>query len=223
MPAISASSNVGWMDIVGVARSRPFVRVMAALLVYNLPFAFACPYYQVFYLEVLHMPPAWIAVMQAGYFVVRIATAPALGRASDRLGPRRICLTMGLLYAGFLAVYPFGVSGRLWPFILAWAVVGLADASASVSLLSVLYGAVPNTSARPAYFLMYNVVMLGSFALGGAVAAPVLEAFKDYTLHVGRFTFGHFHLLYAFCTVLMLLCTFAALLLPGARTGDERS
>ena len=210
MPAASARSAVGWRDLLSVVRAGPFARSVLCMTIFNLPFAFACPYYQVYYRDVLKMPPQQIATMYACYLLVRLAMAPMLGRLADRIGPTRMGLLAGPIYAAFFAVFVFGAEGRHVPFMLAWGAVAIADAGAALSFSSVVYGTVPQSPSRPAYFAAWNIMTWGSYAVCGAIAAPVLESIRDVTVTVGPLRLGHFHLLYVACTVLMLATTFAA-------------
>ena len=217
MPAASATSAVSWRSLVSVVRPGRFTRSVLCMTIFNLPFAFACPYYHVYYRDVLGMPPQRIAMMYACYLLVRLATAPMLGRLADRIGPTRMGLLTGPIYAAFFAVYIFGAEGRYVPFMLAWAAVAIADAGAMLSFSSLVYGTVPRSPSRPAYFAAWNIMTWGSYAVGGAVATPVLESIRNVSVTIGPLRLGHFHLLYVACTVLMLITTFAALWFPKMR------
>jgi len=160
--------------------------------------------------------------MYACYLLVRLATAPMLGRLADRIGPKRMGLLAGPIYAAFFLVFVFGARGGYAPFLPAWAGVALADAGATLSFSSLIYATVPQSPSRPAYFAAWNIMAWGSFALGGAVAAPRLESIRHVTLTIGPFTLGHFHLLYLGCAVLMAATTFAALWLPETRKRGHR-
>ena len=217
MPDLAAESQPHWNDIHTILRTPPFVRLMLLTILYNLPFFLACPYYQAFNLEVARMPATMIAVMQSGYYAVKIVTLPLIGRLVDRWGARRSMLLSGLVYAAFFAAFLVCDAGRYWPLVLAWAVVSLADGAFGLALQSALYASVPETPARPSYFAAYNILTLVLYAAGSAAAVPLLERMKSLQLHVGPFVLGNFHILYGICAALMLVTLFAARLAPGSR------
>lgn len=214
MPALAASSQPHWRDGATVLRTRPFMRLMLLTVLFNLPFFFACPYYQVFNLEVVKMPATMIAVMQAGYYAVKILALPWLGRLVDRWGPRRSMMAAGVVYAWFFSTFLFCGPGRYWPIMVGWAVVSLADGAFGLAVQSALYATVPGTPARPSYFAASNIIALVSYGAGSAVAVPVLQSLKNVDVTLGPLRLGNFHFLYIGCALLMLPCLFAARLAP---------
>lgn len=215
LPAVSAESRVCWADVSGILRTWPFLRFLAGMLLYNVPFFFACPYYQVFHLEVLYMPKSAIALMMVGYYLVKVIISPLCGRLNDRLGPRAAIYLISPLYLGFFLLY--AVAQQPWVIFIAWALVSMADAQFMVSTSSALYGAVPDTPARPAYFALYNLASSLITAIGAIAAIAVVEWLKPHTLTLGAFTFDQFHLLYAACFVVLIPCLFATQLYPGKK------
>jgi hypothetical protein len=220
MPSLAANAAPRLADLPAVLRTPPFVRVVAVMLLFNVPFFFACPYYQVFHLEIARMPASMIALMQTGYLAVKIVSLPALGRLLERWGPSRTLFATGFVYAPFFATYPLCGPGVYWPIMAGWAVVALADAAFGLAIQAALYGSVPDSRARPAYFAVYNFTSLVGYGIGSVLAVPALEAIREVRLQVGPLALGHFHLLYAACTLLMFPCLFAARLI---KSGTRRS
>jgi len=221
MPVVSAGTQVRYRDFLTALRTGPFRRVLAAILLYNVPFYFACPYYQAFYLETLHMPAMWIVSLLVGYNLTKMLTASWAGRMVDRYGPRRPLMWFGASYVAFFLCYPLAMPGWYWILVPAWVMVGVVESIFYVSLLGSLYAAVPQTPARPAYFLLYSLAQLSLFGLGAALAAPILTAIKDVRIVLGPFALTNMHLLYAVVTVLMIPALFAAMLLPKSVRGEN--
>ena len=215
MPALAANSAPRLGDFKRVLQTPFFMRLMAVNVLYNIPFFFACPYYQVFNLEIAAMPAIMIAVMQAGYYAVKIVSLPYLGRLVDRWGPRRTMYRSGVVYALFFATFLVCGPGRFWPIMLGWAFVALADGAFGLAATTALYASVPENPARPAYFAVANFVAVAFLGVGGAVAVPILEAIKTVHIRVGPFTLGNFHLLYGACALAMIPCLLAARLIPN--------
>jgi len=221
MPALSAEARASWADVRQILHQRAFRRYLYAFAIYNLPFLFACPYYQVFHLTVLHMPESLIATTMIGYLLTKLFVTRWCGRLHDRWGSRRLILRAGAIYTVFFLMYPLAGTERAWMILVAWALVGAADAAWNVSVTAVLYGVIPETRARPAYFAFASLLNSGLCGLGALVAIPVLGAMADWAWKLGPFQFGQFHFFYAMCTVLMIPALFGACYLPG-RDGKER-
>lgn len=222
MPALAADSQPRLADFMVALNTRPFARYLILIAVFNIPFFFAVPYYQVFHLEIVKMPASLIAVMQSGYFIVKILALPFLGRLVDRWGPRKTMYVSGVIYAWFFSTYMFCGPGRYWPILVAWAVVALADAAFGLAAQFTLFDAVPNSQARPVYFATSNIVTLSLTGLGGVIAVPLLGAIKNVEFDIGPFHMGSFHLLYGACALAMIPCLFAARLVAGKKGPEDR-
>lgn len=215
MPAVSAAARVCRNDVKQAFHVRPFRRYLLGMLIYHLPFMLACPYYQVFNLRILEMRAGLIAAMSVGYYVVRILSMRVAGRLLDRRGARWLVLACGPVYVLFFLTFPFAGSGRAWPVLVAWAVVGAADAAFGLAAAAALYSAAPETPARPTYFALNNLITIGLFGIGALIAVPLLELLREVSFTVGSFTIGQFHIFYGFCGLLMIPALFGGLLFPG--------
>ncbi|MCB1104712.1 MAG: MFS transporter [Cephaloticoccus sp.] len=200
-----------------VWRNRRFIKLLLGTLIFTLPFFFAVAYYQVFNLEVLHMRPWLIATMGVGYLLVKFLLTPWFGRLCDHVGPRRLLWLAGPIYAAFFLCFPFASADRVWPIILGWAFVAIADGIYGVAAPASLYTTVPAEGARPAYFALYNLISLGAYAIGGVIAVPMLGALARIDWQWGPAALGGYHLFYALCGLVMLPCTAAVLLFPRGR------
>ena len=187
------------------------------MLLYNLPFFFGCPYYQVFNLKVLQLSESMIAYLMIGYYLIKIFISPYWGTWADRLGPRRAIYLVSPLYVLFFALYVFSGPTRPWVIFIAWAIAGIADAGFNVAFTSALYRSIPETSSRQIHFAVYNLSALLFTALGAAMAARLMEALKGYSLTIGPWTLGQFQLLYGGCALLLIPCILGTHLFPGRR------
>jgi len=221
-PASTSAANVKWGDFASVWRGDSFRRCLIFMAVYNIPFFFACPYYQVFNLDVARMPADMIALMHTGYYLVKLITLPRLGKVADRLGARRTMAISAVIYTLFFAVFPLCGHGRYWPLMIAWAVVALADGAYSLAYQSAFYAAIPASAGRPAYFAVNNIVTMALFAAGASVAVPVLRLLRGVSFTAGPFVAGNFHILYGMCAVLMAPGVWFSRLLPEDRHTEFR-
>ncbi|OGV67677.1 MAG: hypothetical protein A2498_14510 [Lentisphaerae bacterium RIFOXYC12_FULL_60_16] len=217
LPAISAATTSSLAAFRTALSTPAFLRCMLVITLFNLPFYFACPYYQVFNLEVVGMPAMMIGIMQSGYYLVKIAALHWIRRHVDRWNPIRVLLVSGIMYTAFFAVYPFVHTGRYWPLLVAWAVVSMADAIFGLASQIVLYQSIPNVPSRQAYFALFSVATMVFYGIGGSLAVPLLNALKPVQWQIGGLTLGSFHLYYAGCAVMMACTTFSAYALRTGR------
>lgn len=217
MPALSAESRVTLTDLREIIRVKAFRRYIIFSLIYNLPFFFACPYYQVFNLRELQMKESAIALMMVGYQIVRIAATRFAGPLLDRKGVRWTGLVCGVLYTAFFLTFPFCSPERHWPLMIAWAVAGAADATFSIAVTAALYEAVPNTPSRPAYFAVSNLIGVGIYGVGALAAVPVLTSLRNVSWDLGPLHIGQFHCFYLIIGAIMIPCTFGALILENRK------
>ena len=221
MPVLSAEARASWSDVRKILHHAPFRRYLYAFASFNVPFLFACPYYQVFHLTVVHMRQSLIATSVIGYLITKMLLTPLLGRLHDRLGARRLILWSGVIYAIFFAMYPLAGTDRAWLIILAWTFVGAGDAIWAVAGTAALYDAIPETPARPAYFAFASLLSSGLSAAGVLLAMPLLSFMADWSWQLGPFHLSQFHCFYALCAALMVPCLFGAGFLPRRRKADS--
>jgi len=217
MPDAMARARFTWAGFRQVFTERPFRRLMLAVAIYNLPFFFACPYYQVYYLRILNMKESWVAWMMVGYTVIKALTSTAAGRWVDRVGARRAILVCGPLYAVFFVSFPFATPQCPWPVIIAWTLVGLGDAAWNVAYTASVYAAIPPGPSRPMFFAVASLLMVGAFGVGAILAIPLLRALEPLRLTLFGQPLTHFHILYALCAAVMLPGSLAGLLFPSQR------
>lgn len=218
-----SASPVDVHHIPRVFRTRDFRRLMIGFALYNIPFFFGCPFYQVLNKQVLGMSNTNIAWMMTGYCVAKMIASRPAGRLLDRYGSRRIAVAVGPLYALFFLLLPLAAADRHWPIYLAWALAGPVDAAFGLCIQTGLMGAVPAQGARPAYFAVSNIVTLGLYGIGGPLAEAAMRHIGSGVWNVGPLVIGRYHLLYAACGVIMLATTFAGLLWPRPGRTDGRS
>ncbi len=215
LPTLSAESQVSIADLAGIWRHGPFMRYLLGLLIFAVPFAVAIPYYQVFHLDILGLDTARIAVMQTGYLVTKVAVSRLAGRWCDRYGPRRIMLLVAPLYLLFFFMYALARPGLAWPVYAAWIIVGTADSFYFVAYISAIYSTVPAARNRSAYFAVLNLGMLGFYALGAALAVPLVQSLREVEITIGSWHMEQFQLHYLICALVMLPAIGGLLLFPS--------
>jgi MFS family permease len=211
------------LDIVRVFRERPFRRFLVGLMILNLPFTFAIPYYQVFHLTVLHMNKFSIGCIVVAYGITKILTAKLWGKAVDRVGPRRIMFMVSPVYTILFTAYVFSEPGHVWPIFLGWTVCGAADGGWGVASMATLYGAVPSRGARPAFFAVFNLAIFGLYGIGALVAVHVLKWLEHAQLALGPLTLDRYHIFFAIPLLLMLPCVSGGRLFPRRVRSTEET
>lgn len=215
LPALSASTAARWVDLPRTLRVVPFRRYLMVVAFLNIPFFLSTPYYHVFNLEVLQLTKTQTALILLGYFAVKTATLPFSARLVNRWGSRRVLRAACLVYVLFFLFYP--LSAVIGPVAvgMAWAVAGVSDGAWNVAVTTAQYSSVPMTRDRPAFFAVANLWLRLLGMIGAFASAYFLGAVKELPeLHLGPYTFGHFHLLYGTMGALMAMVTFGTRWFP---------
>lgn len=213
-PAVGASSP-RLKDLPRVFAEKSYRHYLYGMVIYNLPFFLTVPYYQVFFQRGLGMKVSEVGNMLTLYWVVKVFISGLAGRWSHRLGSRQAMLLIGPTYVAFFFLLVVANPERVWPVYLAWIVAGLGDATYNVASMSALFGVVPPTGARPAFFAVNNLLTLGLFAVGAPIAEAVLRALSAAPLSLGSLELGPYQRLFALSGLMMIPCMFGALLLIG--------
>jgi len=224
MPSTSVSARLSWSSAPEVLRHAPFLRYLGAAIIYNTPFWLAAPYYQVFALTELRLPEIAIACCMCGYFILKILLLPLAGRWLDRLGPRLMIYLVSPLYVIFFLLYALASPERWWTVFIGWALIGIAEGGYSVAATSALYSVVPESTARPAYFAVYNIATSLVGMAGAAMSAWMLEHWLAHTsITIGSLTLSHFQLLFGISCALLIGCIFGTQLFPGKEPRKKQS
>lgn len=205
-PPTEVVTTMPWSSVRQVLAHIPFRYYLLGLVTLNLPFYFACPYYQVFNLKVLEMRETHIAFMIGGYTAVQVISYPFLGRVIDRGWIRPSIWISVLGYVFFFAMFPFARPDRTWPLFVGWSVAGLSDAAFNVATSTLMYRSLPDGSMRTMCFAVNNLVGIGLMGVGALVAVPILESIKEVHVTIGSLSLTHFHLYYGAICLLMIAC-----------------
>lgn len=224
MPAVAAVSKVTLADVWAVISGRYplFHRYLLGMLIYLCPFFLAIPYYQVYYLRILHMPEGFVAMMSCVYFAVKIMVMPFCGRFTDRFGGRLSLLVAGVIYVVFFAGFSMSHETFYWPVLFGWALVSIADGFYAVAIASALFASVPDTPNRNVFFAVSNLVALGGYGIGALIAMPILSLLQRVEWTNGPFRGGQFQVYYGLCALLMAGCLFSALMITPAHRAGHR-
>jgi len=217
MPLSDQTAQFGLQDLRLVFKTKPFARLLMGTILFNLPFFIAVAYYHVFNLEILNMSPWLIACMGVGYLIVKLLATPWFGRMCDRVGARTMLRLTGPIYVLFFMSFSLAGPDRVWPMILGWAFVALADGIYFVGMTAALYDSIPEQGSRPAYFAVYNIAVLGSFAIGGVLAVQLLPQLQPIDLSWGIFNLCGYHLFFALMGIGMIPCSIAMVLIPDSK------
>ncbi len=217
MPAVTASNRVRSSDLLRVWRHREYSRYVLGVLAYNAPFLLAVPYYQVFNLKVLGLPEGAVGLIAAGYFLCKILATFVWAPIVKRLSPRRILFMLSPAYVLFFCLFPLSSVMGTWAIVFAWLLIGCCDAAYLVAAGAALYEAIPTSAGRPAFFVVYNLVLLGASGICALISVPLLGALKNAHLQIGPMNLGQFHIFYLLIAGMMLPALFGSALLAGKR------
>ena len=209
-----AGNPVSLLAVPDVLRVKPYRRFVLGYILFNIPFLFGLPFYQVFNQGVVHMTTSQIASMSVGYILAKMVVARRLGRLVDRWGVRRFALLCGPCYALFFLGLCTAGPGRSWPVVLSWGLVGAVDAAYAVAYQAGLYAVVPERGQRSTFFAVANLAGLGFYSLGALLAEALIRRLGGTAVALGPLVLTRYNILYAGCGLLMFGTTFAGLLWP---------
>ncbi|MBI3987839.1 MAG: MFS transporter [Lentisphaerae bacterium] len=216
LPVISAVSKTTRNDLLAILKNRPFVRLTLGVLLFNFPFYFLAPYYQVITLSILRMNPLLIALTLTAYGIIKIFTVRYSGRYIDRHGSRKIIVGATILYALFFAGFIFSRPDNLWPLFAGYAICGLVEGAWGIAITSARFSVLPAAGGRQAYFMVFNLANAGANMLFALLSVPVLRFFRDLSASVGPFEFGQYHFFFLTGTaVLLALGLYSVRFFPG--------
>jgi len=203
-PAVPAVT-VRWADLPEILRHKPYLFYLLGLMCYDFPFFIVTPYYQVYHLRVLNLHEAAIAWIAISYYLTRSLASGICGRWVDRLGVRKILLLITPSYLILFGAYVVSTPGTVWLIYAASALAGVGDAVFGVVAAASLYATVPESSARQAYFAVYNLSLLLLTGLGAIVGVHLLDMLQGHQLLIANLTLTPFHLLFAIAFVVLVL------------------
>jgi len=214
LPSVTARASVTWADLKEVPHNRPFCRFLLVISVICLPFYLAAPFYQVFNQEILRLDLSTIGYITVGYLVIKILLSNLSARWVTKLGANRMLQVSCFVYTLFFMCFLLADKGRAWPVFVGWMFSGAGDAIFNVAHGTAMFGSIPHSTARSAYFAAYNLLILLSYGVGGIVAMGLLEWFKHHPIVLGGWTMTNFHCLYFVVFVFMVVCTLALRFFP---------
>jgi MFS family permease len=216
LPEGTGDNDIAWSEIPAFLKNKLFMGCILVTVIYNIPFWFAIPYYQVFNLRVLHMSEVAIAVMLGLYFVVKVVLSPLLGRLVERFGPRAMVFWVTVPYVYFFFSFTLCTPDRTWPLWIGWFCAAIGDAGYSLAITSALYESVPKVGPRKTYFVVNNLLTFAVAGLLAAFSAALTAGLKETVLEVGPWKFDQFKILFLFCSLTLIPLGFgSALFIPA--------
>jgi MFS family permease len=159
-------------------RDRRARELLRYLVLWHVAVGFSAPFYGLYLLQDLRAGYTTLAWVLAVAALARMATAPAWGRAVDRVGARPVLLacTAGLA----LAPLSWIAAARLgsWPLLLDAIVGGALLGGHQVATFSLPLAIAP-ARERPHYHALFAMAGGGAFALASAAGGALVAAAPD--------------------------------------------
>lgn len=158
-------------------------RVIAFQVAWNLAIGVAAAFFSVHMLRNLHLGFTVIALYSAGVAAVRMLSAPAWGRALDRVGTRPVltacCFGMALVPLLWLLPTP----NRLWPLAVDCVLSGVLWCGQGLASFQLPLAVAPREN-RPFYLAVFATVGGVAFALASAAGGELAEQLpRQFTWH----------------------------------------
>jgi MFS family permease len=115
----------------------------------------------------------------------------------------------------FFGFFVFADAHRPWPVFAAWVCMGLGDGAFAVASQVAMYRAIPASGARPAYFAIWNLLVLVCAAAGSLGALALLGALGGVHARLGPVELGSYQVLFGVCSLTLIPCLWGVRLLGG--------
>jgi MFS family permease len=218
MPMHRQATALRWADLKTIWTHRPFRRFVAGQMLYNSPFFLAAPFYQVYYIETLQMPPSGAAYVAVLYTLTKVTALQFCGGWVDRVTPRIAVTLVAPTYIVFFALLGVSQPDQLWTLFAAFLLIGPADGVFAVCTQSSLYATVPQQGARPAFFAAYNIMSVGGFVVAGPIAEAIVRGLGDTTVVWQGLTLQRYNLFYLGAAVMFTCVSWSGLWFSGKRS-----
>jgi MFS family permease len=204
-----------------VLRDADLRRLLTYQVAWNAAVGVGGGYFAFHLLHNLHAGFTLLALHGAGVAAARVVTAPAWGRAIDRLGARPVLAACSFALASLPVLWLFPAPGVLWPFAIDAVVGGIAWGGHGLAAFAAPLAVAPRRD-RPSYLaalgMAGGVANAAAVAAGGALAAALPARFEAF----GHPAYG-VHVLFVASALGRLAAAFLALRIAeeGAGTLGE--
>jgi hypothetical protein len=233
MPEASARSQVRLADLIEVVRDKPFMRFIVGIYGPLIPFFFVLPYYAAYQLKIIGIDAEHMALITVIYLVLKIGLLKIAERLLPFMGPRRMFLACVPIYVAFFFLHgmaqhvdadasrTFSMTSPywrgVWPLAAAWWLASIGDSLWNVAQGTALYGIVPTTPNRPAYFAAFNLMSFLSYSVMPLISWAALQVLGDASVSFMGLKFDHFQLFFLICSGLMAFTSLTLLRIPNSR------
>lgn len=150
--------------------SRQYWRMMLAFMLFHFTQFLPVAIYPIFLVRDLALSDRQISWVNAIYFLTMLATAPFLGRLTQRFGNFRLTVWGAFMLCTYPLITAF--SSGIAHLIVANMIIGFTWAIMSGSLLNRMFEVIPDDQ-RPPHLALYNMA-LNIATLSGTMLGPVL-------------------------------------------------
>ena len=141
--------------------------------------------------------------------VVRIAAAPAWGRAVDRLGARPVLIFCSFGIAAVPAIWLFATPHFLWPLALEAVLAGVLWGGHGIAAIDLTIHLSPRRE-RAFYVAVFGATGGLGFAVA-SIAAGLLASYLPVRFHALGGTWSNFHVLFLLSALARLVAAVAAM------------
>jgi MFS family permease len=206
---LPASQRPDWRVLGRVFRdgaARPFLRY---LLGWNAAVALSASFFSFHMLVNLETGFVIAALHGVAVAVVRIAAAPAWGRAVDRLGARPVLILCSFGIAAVPAIWLFATPSFLWPLALEATLAGVLWGGHGIAAIDLTIHLSPRRE-RAFYVAVFGATGGLGFAVA-SIAAGFLASHLPVSFHALGGTWSNIHVLFLLSALARLVAAVAAL------------
>ncbi len=209
MPQDTHESTFSFRDLVRAFARPTFRRYMTYVLMVEFPLHAGLSYHVAFARE-SGLNAEDMSYYWAAHHAMKVLLIRPIGWLVDRVGTRIAACACSFVFGTSFVLFAFLREGGLPLAVVAWALIGTADAFWSVAIFSTLYHTVSDGPRRTGELAAAQGLTVLSMAIGPLLAPMYFAAVEGSSWTVAGLTIGPFGLLYLLASVPILATMFVA-------------
>lgn len=169
---IPHSRHFSLRSIPGMFLDQPqFTALAITAAVWNFAINISGPFFSVYMVQGLHFSAASVGFLAVVTSMTTLATQNQFGTIADRIGPRRLQVLSMFLIPLLPVAWIF--ASQVWHIAVINAFSGVVWGMFNLVSFNLLLASIPKAQV-PRYSALYQIVVLGSLALGAAVGSAII-------------------------------------------------
>ena len=186
-------------------RDARFRNLLIFFWIWNFSWSVASPFYSVFMLKTLQISYTTVAVLSSLGMASMAIGSRVLSGLIDRYGSKAMLQILVLPGIFTPVLWVFSRPDFYYFIPVAMILNGMVFAGVMVSVNALLYGTVPETGNRTAYFASWSSSVFLSYAFAPLLGSALVEVFRPYHWVLMGFDIGYIQMVFLVSAALMVI------------------